>query len=121
MNGWLIAGATVALVPTGMAIDHWAVQLRAFVRAVWRLFVFWIQAVTSGLPLVGPLLSASSGVHHGSPEEIKARRDRRAAAAVLAVDEAASDLVDQGEDAADQLEKTQPFKPYLIRDGKVAS
>jgi hypothetical protein len=98
-----------------MAVDHWAVQLRAFARAVWRLFVLWVQAVTSGLPLVGPLLSAAPGVHHGPPEEIEARRARRdaEATAALAEDEAAAE---QAEDEVDDLDKTQPFRPYLVKE-----
>jgi hypothetical protein len=120
LNACLVA----SLLPTGMAVDHWAVQLRALVRAVWHLFVLWVQAVTSGLPLVGPLVAAAPGVHHGSPEEIEARRARRdaaaeqlrveTAAAALAVDESA-EQGDEVEDPAEQLEKTQPFKPYLVK------
>lgn len=121
MNGLLMAAAVASLVPTGMALDHWAVQLRAFARSVWHLFVLWAQAVTSGLPVVGPLLAAAPGVHHGSPEEIEARRAQRAAfaeaerlqaetaAALVAEDETAA------ETKADDPEKTQPFKPYVVR------
>lgn len=123
MRDLLNAALIALLLPTGAAVDHWAVQLRAMVRAVWRLFVLWVQAITNGLPLVGPLLAAAPGVHHGSPEEIDARRARReaermraetAAAALVADDEAIAEPV--SEDPTDQLEKTQPFPLYLVKE-----
>lgn len=122
MNGLLTATAVASLVPTGMALDHWAVQLQAFARAVWRLFVLWVQAVTSGLPLVGPLLAAHPGVDHLPDnwkhnralrrEFQKAKKEAEAEAERLLAEAAAEQVP---ETPADDPDGTQPFKPYLVK------
>lgn len=118
--------AIVLVAGSGAALDHWFPQIILFFRHLWELFVLWVRFMTAKVPVVGPLLSAAPGVHHGSPEEIEARRARRkafaeadrlraeTAAAALAVDEAAAE--EASEDPADELEKTQPFKPYLVKE-----
>jgi hypothetical protein len=116
VNGWLVAAATVALVPTGMAIDHWAVQLRAQMRLLWELCLLWARFVTGPVPLVGPLLAEHKGAHRGRNGQL--RKEFREARALRDGD--AHRHAAPAESEVDP-DKTQPFKPYVIHGGRVAS
>lgn len=124
--------AAVLIAGSGAALDHWFAQIVLFFRHLWELFVLWVRIMTAPVPFVGPLLAAHPGRDHlpdsrkhnralhrefqKAKKEAEAEAERLLAETATATEDEAIAVEQVSEDPAEQLEKTQPFKPYLVKE-----